>query len=268
MRYLWLALSCFSISLHAHQLSESKQSNTAHYLGNEAVLVSSHDRKVLFDPFFHNDFGHYQKVPEDIRQAIFDANAPFDGIDLIVISHAHEDHFSAPDVARYLSAHEETVLVAPQQAIKQLASLTQFPEIQSRLHAVALQFGDPAWQQTIRNIQVDAVRIPHAGWPGRANVENLVFRLTFSSNTTVMHMGDADPQIEHYLPHQKHWDTLSTQLGFPPYWFLQGAEGREILKTVIHVEQAVGVHVPVKVPKLLIRSGQDYFSNPGETRTF
>jgi hypothetical protein len=58
------------------------------------------------------------------------------------------------------------------------------------------------------------VRIPHAGWPGRADIENLVFRVTLKSQSesvTVMHMGDADDN--HYLPYKSHWqkrisDTL------------------------------------------------------------
>ena len=267
MRIFWLALVFVSFTSLAHQATEVGDS-TAHYLGNEAVLVHSGSHKVLFDPFFHNDFGIYQRVPKALRQAVFDAEPPYDGVSLVVISHAHEDHFSARDVLRYLTQHNQIHLIAPQQAIDTLNALSGSDAIADRVHSIKLAFGDPAWSSEVEGVTVEAVRIPHAGWPGRADVENLVFRLTFAEQSTVMHLGDADPQIEHYLPYRSYWDLRNTQLGFPPYWFFGSAEGRDILDTYLHVEHAVGVHVPVKVPKLLKKIGRDYFSEPGETRNF
>jgi hypothetical protein len=43
-----------------------------------------------------------------------------------------------------------------------------------------------AFNQTPKSLEVaglviDAVRIPHAGWPGRADIENLVFRVTLKT---------------------------------------------------------------------------------------
>ena len=267
MRYLLLSLCLFASIALAHQ-GEHSGPNTAQYLGNEAVLVESGDRKLLFDPFFHNDYGQYQKVPESIRDDIFAANAPFDKIAMVLISHAHEDHFSVTDVLRYMLQHSNVVLVAPKQAIEQLLVLKQAESIKSRMVSIALAFGDSAWKKTLSDIQVEAVRIPHAGWPGRADVENLVYRVTLNEQATVMHLGDADPQVEHYLPYRAHWDQRDTQLGFPPYWFFRSAEGREILKTYLHVKHSVGVHVPIKIPKRLSESGHDYFSKPGEKRKF
>ena len=264
----WLAITLLaSPSSLAHQ-TEHHSDNTAHYLGNEAVLVVSESQKVLFDPFFHKDFGFYQKVPSAMRQSIFKGEAPFNDIDIIVISHAHDDHFSARDVLKYMLVHDSVQLVAPKQAVSQLEVLEGAGQLTGRLHPIALAFGAAPVSLTVGEIQIEAVRIPHAGWPSRADVENMVFRLTFTNNATVMHMGDADPDTDHYLPFNAFWDKVETQLGFPPYWFLQSAEGNYILKDVIHVVHPVGVHVPVKIPNLLIKSGEDFFSKPGETRQF
>lgn len=255
-----------SPALFAHQLDGN--TNTAHYLGNEAVLIISDEQKVLFDPFFHKDFGFYQKVPPAFRKAIFKGEAPYDNIDVIVISHAHDDHFSATDVLRYLQSKKEVQLVAPQQAIDALLALDTSEGVEGRFHPVQLDFGQQPTALSVANVDIEAVRIPHAGWPGRAEVQNMVYRLTFENGATVMHMGDADPDTDHYLPFNAFWDLKPTNIGFPPYWFLQSAEGNYILKDVIDVEHSVGVHVPVKVPNLLIKSGEDFFSSPGETRHF
>jgi hypothetical protein len=264
---LALLIVLFCTHVKAHETGHEHK-NTAHYLGNEAVLIVSGKNKVLFDPFFHKDFGFYQRVPKPLRQKVFNGQPPYDNVSLIVISHAHEDHFSAIDVLRYLTLYSNVELVAPKQAIDQLLQLDDASSVEERLHSIELAFGDAPVSLIVQNMQIEAVRIPHAGWPGRAEVENLVYRVSLRDSGTVMHLGDADAQLEHYRPYATHWDKKPTELGFPPYWFLQGAEGRYILKDTLNIKRPIGVHVPMRVPELLIQSGEDYFSKPSETRTF
>ena len=47
----------------AHNELAHEKHATATYLANEAVLILVAEHKVLFDPFFHNDYGTYQLVP-------------------------------------------------------------------------------------------------------------------------------------------------------------------------------------------------------------
>jgi hypothetical protein len=82
-----------------------------------------------------------------------------------------------------------------------------------------------------------------------------------------MHMGDADPDDYHYLPYKAFWQKKSTDINFPPYWFLYSAEGRDILDNIIGAKANVGVHVPMEVPRQLIQSGRNYFSKPGENKS-
>ena len=253
-----------SITVRAHD----NHTSTASDLGNAAILVQGKKTKLLFDPFFHKDFSLYQLVPEDIRQAIFQGVSPYNDINYVFISHAHDDHFSAIDLLNYLILLPQVKLIAPNQAIEKLTALAEFTKYAKvlfpRLHAVSLNYGDVAWSITIRNTDISAVRIPHAGWPSRAKVENMVFRVTLADGTTVMHMGDADPDDEHYLGYKKHWQKQVTDTAFPPYWFFYSAEGRDILNEIINAKQHIGVHVPVDVPKRLIDTKQVFFSTPGQ----
>lgn len=237
---------------------------SAQYLGNSAVLVTSKQHKILFDPFFHNDFGIYQLVPDELRNRIMQGKAPYDSIDAIFISHAHEDHFSASDVATYLQRSPQTYLVAPQQALDMLADY-KIPAQQ--LVGFSLQFGGPAQQKQVNELVIEAVRIPHAGWPARKEIENMVFRVKLGDTLTAMHMGDADPDDDHYLPYTGHWQKQQTDINFPPYWFFMSAEGRDILHDILNAKQHIGIHVPRKTPKYLKESGHRYFSLPGEKIT-
>lgn len=235
------------------------------YLGNEALFIKVDETKVLFDPFFHDNIRIYQLVPDFLKNKITKGIAPFNNINAIFISHAHRDHFDVNEVVQYLLTFPQTKLVAPQQAIDTINThVTKIKAAisQNRLIAVKLGFGDQPWQFQLENLTIDAVRIPHAGWPSRAEVENIVFRVTLNDSSTIMHMGDADPDDDHYLPYKFFWQKKITDINFPPYWFLYSAEGRDILDNIIGAKENIGIHVPMEVPKQLTQSGRSYFSTP------
>lgn len=231
------------------------------YLGNEGLLLSDGEQKVLFDPFFHNVYGQYQAVPKEIQDAILSNTAPYDGVDLIVVSHAHGDHFSAETVVEYLSKNEQVSLIAPSQASDAVIELK--PELKDQIVSIELEFGDAPIISELKNISIESVRIPHAGWPERKNIANLVHRVSLSSGASIVHMGDADPRDEHFEPFADHWSARSANIAFPPYWFFISEEGPVILKERINAEKSIGVHVPVQVPQELKDSGAEYFSSPG-----
>ena len=253
-------------------LAHDDHKGEASYLANEGVMITSAGNKILFDPFFHNDYNNYQLVPEDIVKALMANEAPYDNIDAIFVSHAHGDHFAATDMVKYLGMHKTTKLIAPAQAVEAMAKLEGFDSIQSQITSITLEYGDKPKNFNIDNLSVDALRVPHAGWPGRAEVSNIVYRVSLKSEDnktmdTVIHMGDADPNDVHFRPYKELWLAKKTQIAFPPFWFFLSAEGRDILDSRINTEHSIGVHVPVDVPQDLKNSGRDYFSKPGETRS-
>lgn len=259
--FVLLSPNVFATDDHSHQTS-----SLIKYLGNEGLMVQSGKTKVLFDPFFHNSYGSYTLVPELMREAIFNNKAPYDNITALFISHAHGDHFDETDVISYLLKNKQVNLVAPHQAVKTLEPLEGFEDIKNRITSIELKKGDPAISISVANIDVEAVRIPHAGWPQRADIANIVYRVKMNDDIVVMHMGDADPDKSHFAQHKNFWPKNISDVAFPPYWFSLSASGKELLENVINAEKTIGVHVPTKVPTSLIASGGDYFTTPGEER--
>jgi len=250
-----------SFSSYSHE-----QQSTATYLGNEGVMIQNGDNKIVFDPFFHNSYNHYQLVPEDIRHAIFKNIPPYDNIDVIFVSHDHGDHFSAVDMLKYLKAHPETKFIAPDQAIEKLADLAGSESVMKQTIGISLNKGDKPKVFKLDDFLVEAVRIPHSGWPNRASISNLVFRVTLNETVTVMHMGDADPNDIHFKPYKDYWENNLTNTAFPPYWFFTSKQGPFILDERINATNVIGVHVPVKVPADLKMTGEVYFSQPKEQK--
>lgn len=264
---LLVVLGCLNQSTKALAAS-------AHYMANEGLMVVQDDTKILFDPLFRDSYGQYLLLPEEMERALFAGQAPYDGVDAIFVSHHHGDHFSAADMLRLLRERPSIRLYAPSQAVIAMRSESGPGDaaIFERVSAVSLEYRDAPVTLDMEGLLIEAVRIPHSGWPtGRLDVENIVWRVTLNENTTVLHMGDADPNDVHFALDAQYWSRNTPHMAFPPYWFFSSESGREILDQRIRPLRSVGVHVPVSIPADPLQRpvelrGVDLFTKPGETR--
>ena len=234
------------------------------HIGNAGVMIEQGNTKILFDPLYRNSYNSYHLVPEDVKQAVIAGEAPFDGVDAVLISHAHGDHFDAVDLIAFHAGNPDALIIAPVQAIETLEVTGNVTDaMRARFVPMGLDYGQDPLKVELESLQVEAVRIPHAGGPARRVLENLVYRVTLEGAATVMHMGDADPALEHFVPYGEHWDARTTDTAFPPYWFFLSGEGVTIVDETLNASRAIGVHVPVLLPNDLATSGREYFAEPG-----
>ena len=269
-RVMSIAISLASLFLTgplctAHE--NSAHDSSARYIANEGLLAQSGDVKILFDPFQVSGFGTYQEPRSSDLADLMAGQSAFSGIDAVFISHAHQDHFSAPQMIAYLKAQSGVHLIAPQQALEMMQAEPNWDTaLTARMTILNMDYGDAPQSISLSGIEATAVRIAHAGWPAprRVTVQNMVYRVTLDGAVTFMHMGDADPNAVHFAPFADHWRAKITDTAFPPYWFLTSAQGQRLLRD-INIQRAIGVHVPIVVPQDLIASGADYFSVLGES---
>jgi L-ascorbate metabolism protein UlaG (beta-lactamase superfamily) len=246
----------------------------AQYLANEGLMVVHGDTKVLFDPLFRNSYGHYKLLPRQMREALFNGEPPFDGVDAVFVSHYHGDHFSPEDILHLLNAQPGIRLFAPSQAVTALHKVAVLQDLAvfERVTAISLAYKQAPVRMEMEGLVIEAVRIPHSGWPtSRLEVENISWRVTLNETTTVLHLGDADANDVHFERDASYWDEKHPHMAFPPYWFFVSAGGLEVLENRLRPMQSVGVHVPNSIsadpalrPKEL--QGHDLFVVPGETR--
>jgi len=270
-----LALLFFTTSTAYAQLpAPTTTAASAQYLANEGLMVVRGETKVLFDPLFRNGYGHYQLLPRPMEEALFAGAPPFDGIDAVFISHHHGDHFSPADILRLLKVQPDIHVYAPSQAVAGLREVAgeQDEKVFQRVTAVDLAYQDEPVLLKKEGLLIEAVRIPHSGWPtSRLDIENISWRVTLNETTTVLHMGDADPNDIHFERDAAYWDKTHVHMAFPPYWFFGSVGGREILKNRLKPGHSVGVHVPVSIPtdpalRPVELRDYDLFTRPGESR--
>ena len=247
----------------------------AHYIANMGVMIESGNIKILFDPLFDNDYGIYDRVQTSVETGLLAGKDPWDGIDAVFISHYHGDHFDPAMILKLLNAHRSIELFGPEQAATAIRALMIDPEdtVLERIHGLSLKEGVAATDIELGALLIEAVRIPHEGWPDmHEDIENLVFRVTLDEETTVMHFGDADPLDEHFARTPEHWQERHTHFAMPPYWFFFSERGRKILQQRIGASHATGLHVPTEVPDDPLSRPEnlqdvDLFTSPGETRS-
>jgi L-ascorbate metabolism protein UlaG (beta-lactamase superfamily) len=243
----------------------------AKYLANAGVLISHGETKIVFDPLFDNDYGFYELVPKDIEKALFEGAPPFDGLDAVFVSHHHGDHFSPERMVQLLQAHPHLQLFGPSQAIDDMPVDATDAALRNRLHAVELNL-DEQFAMVIGDIEVNAVRLPHSGWPTRhAEIDNIAFKVSLDGKATVLHMGDAhtDPKI--FDNKAVYWAERQMHLAMPPYWYFTSGGGKKILEEHVRAGAYIGVHVPANIPDSPTRypeelRGRTLFSVPGEEK--
>jgi L-ascorbate metabolism protein UlaG (beta-lactamase superfamily) len=242
----------------------------AHYLANAGVMVVRGETRVMFDPLFRHDFDMYDHLPAEVEQAILDGVPPFDGIDAVFISHTHEDHFDPALMKQLLEKHDAVHFFAPSQAVAELIAAGMEPG--PRVHSIKLDNFDAPMRIEVGDLLVEAVRIPHGGWPRRhAHVENIAFRVTLDQATSVVHLGDADVDDAHFEKTARYWNQAQPDLSLPPYWFFLSPEGKRIVAERIGATHSIGMHVPAEMPDDPTERREelqdvDLFTQPGETR--
>ena len=242
----------------------------ARYLGNEGVLVSRGETKVLFDAFYAESFGGtYTLLPTALEQAMMAGTAPFDGVDAVFVSHIHPDHFNSRKLIAYLRAHPQVKLYAGFDVIGAIyaADVSVDDPISRRMIRVHVAPGDKAKTFQLPGIDVEALSIPHSG---NQAVAHYAFRVTLDKAATVLHLGDSDDGDQHFAPYQADLDARRTDTAFAPTWMMTSDSGRRILEQRIRPGKVVGIHAEEKLrtdPRARAELKGDVFLDPGETRT-
>lgn len=270
-----LSFLLFAVTLSTLSIKALADDSVAHYMANEALMVVHGNTKVMFDPIYKNSYNNYMLLPEEMEAALFAGEAPYDGLDAIFISHYHGDHFTPEDVLRFMNARPDVDMYAPSQAVIALRTIATDADqgIFDRVTSVELEYKDAPVTLVVDNLEIEAVRIPHSGWPtGRLDIANIVWRVTLDDATTVVHLGDADANDVHFAIDPEFWSNNQPDMAFPPYWFYSSQDGLNILSNRMGAEQSVGIHVPEAMSNdANLRPTElrdvDLFTIPGETRT-
>ena len=163
---------------------QAPQPNSVTYVGSSGFLIRAGGKKILIDAVFDGFPGGYA-LPDSVRQPLLAGRAPFDGIDLVLATHDHGDHFSAASVRRVLQSSPGAAFVGPAAAVTPLADLGD------RARALDVPEGERRALE-VNGITVAAMRLSHGNPPpGNPGIVNLAYAVT-AGGLTFFHTGDID----------------------------------------------------------------------------
>lgn len=210
------------------------------YIANEGVLLTAGDDRVLIDGLHRLYEPEYAHLPSAEQELIETAQAPFDGIDLILVSHSHGDHFHASAVRRHLAHNPSAVLISSQQvtdAVRKDAAADA--RILARVKTITPATGTAA-DQTVGRITVRLLGLPHTGsrWQSLQNLGHIVT----IGDKTFLHVGDTAGRIADFEPYRL--ADARIDVAILPAWMLTEGEGTQVVTHHIKPKQIIAVHLP------------------------
>ena len=151
------------------------------YIDNDCFLFAYRGQRILTDP-------HARIYPKTIRESMQSAAPPFGGLDLILVTHNHSDHFDANLVGTTLAANPGAILATTQATANELkARFTGYDKVQDRVQVFDPQEGERL-EATLNGMELEIVYLSHGG-----PTQNLGFIMHIGGKK-VLHTGDTYPR--------------------------------------------------------------------------
>ncbi|MGH9941127.1 MAG: MBL fold metallo-hydrolase [Pyrinomonadaceae bacterium] len=209
------------------------------YIANEGVLISAGGKQVLIDGLHREYQRGYAFLPVEQREKIETAKAPFDKIDLILVSHLHLDHFHPESVGLHLKHNPHATMVSSRQVVGEIEkNFKDYQEIKARVTGATPPLKGRAAMRAA-GIDFEVLGLGHGterhGW-----IQNLGHVVKLGGKK-LLHVGDADTSAEVFG--QFNLDEEGIDIAFIPYWFLLGSDGQTVVREHIKPKHIIAVHI-------------------------
>jgi L-ascorbate metabolism protein UlaG (beta-lactamase superfamily) len=212
------------------------------FIANEGVLVSSGNKKVLIDALFDEPNKEYRAPSPEVVEKMMTGTAPFDGVDLLLVTHNHPDHFDALLVTRYMETVPGPILLAPADAVAELRKAApDWGKIASRVVSLDAKPGEKVLRDP-NQIPVIAFRTRHSG-----DLESpMNFMFLFELNGwRVFHEGDSTGKTDEYRDFGLGREPVD--LALVHFWFPLDPNCARFLQESLKPDHVALMHLPVRL---------------------
>ncbi len=150
------------------------------YVGNAGFLIEIGDKKILIDALFKGYPDSYE-LPQEVQYKLINAHAPFNNVDLIIVTHAHGDHIDPAMVKDHMKNNPRAIFASTKQLVDHMNDST----------GRSIGFNptkDSSVMKEINGISVEGFLLPHGP---ESRITNNGF-LVSVDGTTLLHTGDVD----------------------------------------------------------------------------
>jgi hypothetical protein len=159
--YCALAVLALPVWMNGEDLTVT---HTAH----AGFLLEGGGKKVLVDALtLPSGRWKYEAPSKEMRTKMEQGQPPFDNIDVLLVSHAHSDHFGPPLVVNFLIHNPKAVLLTTSEVRDLLQKwIPDFPKVASRVVVPPLEWKQSVVQE-INGVRIEVARLKHGDeeWP-------------------------------------------------------------------------------------------------------
>jgi len=206
------------------------------YVANSGVLLEVAGRRFLVDAPIRQGIPPYATSDADEQRRLESAEPPYDRIDAILVTHWHEDHFSADAIAARLAREARTLVVSSPEVVERLRRAA--PAVAAdRTRAVLPRPGESETIE-VAGLAVRVLRLRHNA-SRRTPEQHLAFLI--GDAAPVLHVGDADPVADNFSVLRR---LPAPDVAMLPFWYVTDEANRSMVASVIRPRRVVAMHVP------------------------
>jgi L-ascorbate metabolism protein UlaG (beta-lactamase superfamily) len=222
------------------------------FVGNEGFLIECAGKKILIDALYRTGVPGYDVLSSELQTRIETAQPPFDGIDVVLATHVHNDHFHPIAVGKFLLTTPSARFVTTNQTVERMREeFPAFADVEPRVRGLLPPEGETV-DVPIDGISVKAMTLHH----GRSvPFQNLGF-LVEVGGVKLVHLGDTAAMQAEIGRHRL--AAAGIDVAFVPFWMLLDPQGTRLVREAIAPAKVVPMHVPSSIaPPVLFGLGHD-----------
>ena len=269
---IFMALSIGNTGEKKANLVIEESSLEVTFIANEGVMISSHGKKVLIDALFDKPNPEYDAPPKDMLESMTAGKAPFDNVDLVLVTHIHPDHFSPSVGAQFMKNNLNAVLIGADDAVSAMKDLIKdWGAVKDRMLSFNLKPGETS-EKTVKGIAIKIFRTLHSG--DRESPHNFMYLIKMNGKT-IFHEGDSDGKVATFK--ELGLENEKIDLALVHFWFPLHPEGEKIIQGILKPDHVGLIHLPKRLksdaPVKIDMVKSNYkdiflFLKPGEKKIF
>lgn len=230
----------FSAWLLAGLCFQAAADVTVTQLANEGVVISDGQTRVMIDGMVVDSYSIYGGLQPHARAAFQALSYPFDGVDLVLVSHRHHDHNQPGHACSFMQASTGSRLATSPQVIGLMREKCRpFMTGSERVEEIHPAPGEQL-ELAEGSARVRVFPLSH-GTRKYAKIQNYG-HLVEMGGVTLVHVGDAAMNPADFAA--AGLDAVQPDVAFIPFWYFQPGPGTAVVNRFLDAPLKIAVHIP------------------------
>lgn len=219
------------------------------YIANEGFMLKTKHHKILVDALFSDGYGYFAYPSNETTKQILSGTAPFDSVNLCLLTHYHKDHSDSKLMQEYLSKYPSIKLVTTRPSLVFIdGEQFGFIKLKKQFCEITPET-NKSISQIINNVPVKVLGLKHMsffqeGYDLEEYMTNVGFYINLNG-IRIFHSGDTKmDNFKDYVSANDSWKD-PVDVAFVYYELLNdGKPALEYLVKILNPKYIVVMHVP------------------------